>query len=72
MKQHRGKVKHGEILESGMLLREGDQLAQFPWGRGVHRHKSFSARCRRSSLCVSEQAEVSVRRAVLTDAADHN
>lgn len=34
--------------------------------------KSFNARCRRSSLCVSEQAEVSVRRAVLMDAADHN
>lgn len=39
MKQHRGKVEHGEILESGMLLREGDQLAQFPWDRGVHRQE---------------------------------
>ena len=34
--------------------------------------KSFSARYRRSSLYVSEQVEVSVRRAVLADAADHN
>ena len=34
--------------------------------------ESFSARYRGSSLCVSEQVEVSLRRAVLADAADRN
>lgn len=60
IKQHRGKVKYGEIWESGMPLREGDQLSQFPWDRGVFsRLKSFSARSMNSQANQDELVTLS-------------